>query len=108
MTYREHFMRLHPKALCFSSGAPEDDPCSIYGHNVEICPFDEECTGEKCEAYWNSEMPTMTNGDRIRSMADEELVDMFKEFKEGCICCFPDKLGCCECIMEWLKQEAES
>ena len=48
----------------------------------------------------------MTNGDKIRAMADEELAMI--------ICCQDSRQGdecyqadCKECLLEWLKQEAE-
>lgn len=58
----------------------------------------------------------MTNGDKIRSMTDEELVAFFllkiggdevcpvDNFPQDC-CKF---IPCCECWKRWLKQEAEN
>lgn len=53
------------------------------------------------------ETKTKTNADRIRSMTDEELVDVI-----GCpfgidadICFFPQK-SCALCILEWLRSPA--
>lgn len=53
----------------------------------------------------------MTNGDKIRAMSDEELVDlifsmgMCPPHREWCDCTF---VGTCkECRLEWLRQEAE-
>lgn len=51
---------------------------------------------------------SITNADRIRSMSDEELAEFFSE-----TCC-PSKfggkgncnVGCVECWLDWLKQEA--
>lgn len=70
------------------------------------------CDGEKelesCQFY-----KRMTNGDRIRSMGDEELADLFIEkhddenyfacpvrFFCGCY-----KSDCLVCFLDWLKQE---
>ena len=52
-----------------------------------------------------------TNADRIRSMADEELVELLTE-EEGFCCpvrgvnCLKE-LDCQECFARWLKQEAD-
>lgn len=52
----------------------------------------------------------MTNGDRIRAMSDEELVDFILDKRENGTCfnnkCYhndPNK-GCDDCTLEWLKQ----
>lgn len=52
----------------------------------------------------------MTNGDRIRSMTDEELAEFILDKRENGTCfnnkCYyydPNK-GCGDCTLEWLKQ----
>ena len=52
----------------------------------------------------------MTNGDRIRSMTDEELAEFILDKRENGTCfnnkCYyyvPNK-GCDDCTLEWLKQ----
>lgn len=51
-----------------------------------------------------------TNGDRIRSMTDEELADFFAK-KEGCTVCSAHpafcKVDCAPNILKWLKQEVQ-
>ena len=47
----------------------------------------------------------MTNGDRIRHMTDEELIDWFCEVKSCILCKFWDK-GCH--FWEWLKKEVKT
>ena len=50
----------------------------------------------------------MTNGERIRQMTDEELLDLL----DGVICfiidyCRLPDIECRDCIMNWLKQEVK-
>lgn len=50
----------------------------------------------------------MTNGDRIRSMTDEELAD----FLDGFLCyqvgaCRAPDIDCQECCLKWIKQEVQ-
>lgn len=49
-----------------------------------------------------------TNGDRIRQMTDDELVD----FLAGFLCyqvglCRADDISCRECALQWLRQEVK-
>lgn len=53
-------------------------------------------------------MAEITNGDRIRSMTDEELAVQLEAF----ICdnvklCRAEDISCTECALNWLKQEAK-
>lgn len=61
----------------------------------------------------------MTNGDKIRSMSDEEMANEISKGGIYCECCpaqeglrvcnrIPDTEGCREAFMAWLKEEAES
>ena len=59
--------------------------------------------------------PTMTNGDRIRAMTDEELAEYFNDLATVCNCCVDNK-NCtdpfdrpkCICgVLNWLKQPME-
>lgn len=46
----------------------------------------------------------MTNGDKIRSMTDEELVDIICcQYKE----CKDLNGECNKCLLDWLRQEAQ-
>ena len=77
----------------------------------------EEKMSDKVKDYppyldYPKERKPMTNADRIRSMADEELVELLAE-EEGFCCpvvggvvCLKE-LDCQECFARWLKQEAE-
>lgn len=59
----------------------------------------------------------MTNGDKIRSMSDEEMANEISKGGIYCECCpaqeglrvcnrIPDTEGCREAFMAWLKEEA--
>lgn len=53
-----------------------------------------------------------TNADRIRSMTDEELAELFTHLccpysLGGKVECNIENKGCKECWLDWLKQEAE-
>ena len=58
---------------------------------------------------------TMTNGDKIRSMTDEELEDffLFTLYNDVCppdtSCCPTNEkiILCCNCWKNWLKQEVQ-
>lgn len=52
----------------------------------------------------------MTNGDKIRSMTDEELESFFLCELDYDVCppgkhCNPQIIPCCNCWKNWLKQE---
>ena len=85
------------------------------------CIYNEEGTcklhSTVYEHSWCVEGPcddqTLSNGDRIRSMTDEELAkeipcpymrDMFEECKFGW---HEKKQTCEECVLEWIKQPYE-
>lgn len=61
--------------------------------------------GKHCldEIHEKLERRTITNGDRIRAMSDEELAE-FLDFcpYNGC-----EEADCIKCISNWLKQPAE-
>ena len=59
-------------------------------------------------------MHTMTNGERIRAMCDEELAELLNRVKEPCDCCqLASVMGACteslcdDAMMKWLKQPVE-
>ena len=49
----------------------------------------------------------MTNGDKVRSMTDDELAELFNNFcdRQGKADC--GRMRCDDCFSNWLKQEAE-
>jgi hypothetical protein len=55
------------------------------------------------------EVLTMTNGDRIRAMTDEELA----AYLTGSMCLIMNRMTCCngmtceECRLEWMKEEVK-
>lgn len=63
----------------------------------------------ECEHY-----KAMTNADRIRSMTDEELANLFDEVETGsfladkypCSEC-TEKINCDVCFLEWLRAESD-
>lgn len=82
--------------------------CEHAGKDREFC-----YRGESCKKG------AMTNGDKIRSMSDEELVVFLDHFSGNCVDCAKDgKNNSCKIykegrfcipkdIMEWLKKTAE-
>lgn len=71
----------------------------------------------KCVSYCPQATPPMTNGDRIRSMSDEELADRFYFLRcdalrlegfEGLIETRDEVLDWLKQVLDWLKQEAQS
>lgn len=51
----------------------------------------------------------MTNAEKIRQMSDEELAHAImcpNEFMSADIKCLVD-VKCCECTLDWLREEAE-
>ncbi len=70
------------------------------------CNFEYQRQPQKGFQKWESD--AMTNADRIRSMTDEELADLLRDYQ--CNTCdfngFCDETDKCEeKIIEWLKQE---
>lgn len=67
--------------------------------------------GSDCDKFAQKVLAApMTNGDRIRSMTDEELAEFILDKRENGTCfnnkCYyydPNK-GCDDCTLEWLKQ----
>ena len=61
---------------------------------------------------WKRRRKSVTNGDRIRAMTDEELVKLLNQF---CVCdkrtheeCKILYCGVCnQCALDWLQQEAD-
>ena len=49
----------------------------------------------------------MTNGERIRSMTDEELAKEIYEAQSGIEIKNPKGIDYFECILEWLRQQAK-
>lgn len=55
---------------------------------------------------------THTHADRIRSMSDEELAELFSHlgcpyFLGGKVDCNTENKGCKACWLDWLRQEAQ-
>lgn len=51
---------------------------------------------------------TKTNGDRWRSLPDEELAKAIARKISGCYGCpVTNELDCAECVLEWLRKEAD-
>ena len=52
---------------------------------------------------------THTHADRIRAMNDEELAKTIARKITGCYGCrATNELECAECVLEWLKKEADN
>lgn len=68
------------------------------------------CSKSNCN-YWENVKPS--NGDRIRSMSDEELAHFISEIADCCVCKAEMGEGCsagkkCEDFwLDWVKQEVE-
>lgn len=64
----------------------------------------------RCHALCDCANKITTNADRIRSMSDEELLELFKDYT-AFACIFPDKecehVSCVECVEAYLKAPAE-
>jgi len=73
------------------------------------CEKINDCPHEDIERDCEDYIP-MTNADRIRSMADEELAGFLKEVKEDYQWANPDYPDCEDYgeWLEWLQSEAES
>ena len=69
--------------------------CPLVGDNPNL-EFDRYCGGYK----------TMSQGDRIRSMTDEELAEWLNGFSE-CLIPNDDCLDkyCNNCVLKWIKSE---
>ena len=66
--------------------------------------------GSQCDDFNRAKEKTVTNGDRIRSMTDEELA---KILGDKCICppsgeCAKMSGDCVACWLQWLQQPAEN
>lgn len=78
--------------------------CVVKNNNLDI---DDE---RECENYL-----CMTNGDRIRSMTDEELAEFIKDLSEHCLAGIGEvncsnQITCENCkitAMKWLQKEVE-
>ena len=75
-----------------------------YNHNFYEC--------RKCDHFipkigcQDGKKKKPTNGDRIRSMTDEELAEKLGSFRCPQKWCFPDDgKNCKSCWLEWLRQE---
>ena len=83
-------------------------PC-IYYDNGKCQKFSDEKYNSWCD-FDQCEHQTPSNGDRIRGMSDEELVDVLRS--ERFCPRSPSAFGCgpgtCEeCWLDWLKRPAE-
>ena len=77
--------------------------------NCKMCRNTNGCwfTGEDHEAGECKDYVPTTNADRIRSMTDEELTDLFITIMQG-YCAKPTSecFGECEsCWLDWLRKE---
>lgn len=78
---------------------------TLYGCKVKeknaICPLTNSIT--PITEY------RMTNGDRIRAMSNEKLVELMESVAvAGCPCPSRNcRASCSACIMDWLKEPAE-
>lgn len=102
------------KAKCKMTGEEKVLPCSAYS-----CPLFGDCITQ----YGEMVKKTMTNGDRIRTMTDEELAKVVLEVADSGIYIgfcreLPECLAsvddggvpdekCLECVKLWLNQPAE-
>ena len=80
------------------------------------CPDHERCGpniyahltgGSECDKFNQRVLETpMANGDRIRSMSDEELAKFLDDSNsQGCVCLtMACAMNCQKCIKKWLKQ----
>jgi hypothetical protein len=88
--------------------------CGECKHYYDNCgTISPNIIADYCEDFVSR---TMTNGDRIRSMSDEELAELIN--RHWCYCCgyvvddfgncnSPAEKSCEESILEWLKKEVE-
>lgn len=94
-------IRYSDEFVCPKCGRHTALVCHVDGTHQAHCMI--------CDAYYNVEIATMTNADRIRAMTDEELA-IEETSKGGCPhdCETPDDLDtdCVRCWLDWLKQEA--
>ena len=85
----------------------------------EVESYEEPCSSCRCTSggaptKWVSQHEPQTNADRIRAMSDEELAKFIPDwsYTGACKCDEQSYVDCnneCEkCVVEWLKQPAES
>lgn len=94
------------KRNCSNCGWLEVNPSGAM-----FCGYSEERTWkDECCMAWKDKDEPRTNGDRIRSMTDEELAEFFVK-KMDYICKkksrYCDGLHCVSCTIDWLREEAE-
>lgn len=84
--------------------------CSDCKNNgTQICSVC--CSYQGCPDRW--EAKPKTNADRIRTMSDEELAkffdtELFLSLWCDKSCGYVEEAPCRQCILKWLKQEAET
>ena len=79
-----------------------------------FCGYSEERTWkDECCTAWKDKDEPKTNADRIRSMTDEELAELFADNNCG-YCRIPDfcfakgcQINCEDAWLDWLREEAE-
>ena len=74
--------------------------------NNKKCSIGECDQSEICTAY----VPVITNADRIRSMTDRELADLFYGIRECNVCAYNYEGRCERCsdgIFKWLQKPVE-
>ena len=80
--------------------------------NPGFCDDPDEEICDRCWAAWEKRKPKHTNGDKFRTMSDEELVEIFANNDCG-YCrihdfCFAkgSAINCEDVWLDWLRQEA--
>lgn len=84
--------------MTFCSWCVDGDVCSFAKLNDGNLPITQ------CYMF---KVRSTTNGDRLRSLPDEELAKAIARKITSCYGCrATNELECAECVLEWLKQEA--
>jgi len=78
--------------------------------SCSTCKYDGKSAGEapcvECKHRYMDKYTPMTNGDRIRQMTDEELMELIRcpHSVDGCSVA---KISCEECTLQWLREVAD-
>ena len=84
--------------------------CKYYAQpSFEMSEFCWECLRRE-ELYTRWERKSITNADRIRSMTDQDLANLFNDFRHEHWC--PPNAGdcveyCADCWLNWLQERVE-
>ena len=71
--------------------------------------YEYPCKRCQSASHWklNPGIHVESNGDRLRSLPDEELAKAIARKISGCYGCpATNELECAECVLEWLRKEA--